>query len=229
MQGVNLDFKGALNTAELMPDTYLQAIAKHYIAVAMADHGDISGALAVVPSIPVHCEDSQGKALAGIAAAQARAGDMAGAWKTIQRMDGMLLSNRNWAYTEVAIEKLWAGDEESARQIVLARLQAPELSDKGNCAACCADCDPLDRALEEIARYQLGNGNFQGAVETSSHRDFVSRGEAFRVIAAQQILGRPEQEVLSWIDKEANPYSRSCALLGLAQGLVIKDLRQRMQ
>ena len=104
--------------------------------------------LALAIETEASLEDSWGIATPFIVAAQARAGDIAGAQETVKSIEGA--EDRSWPLAEIAGAQARAGDIAGAREAVKSIVEA----------------DAQALALAEIARAQAAAGDIAGAQET---------------------------------------------------------------
>jgi len=185
------------------------------IAISQAQAGDSPRALQTAGSIGIPY--MLAGTLAEVAGAQAERGDRLAADATLRKAMQVSSAIREAvakAPALMGIAQAYAkvGDRASATRTFQQARQTIRASD---------DDRYKTDALIDLAMAQSGAGDFSGAVETADGiRDVHARAHAWRVVAAAQ--GENREQVLSWIAKDIAPARKAYALLGLAEGLLVR-------
>ncbi len=142
-----------------------------------------------------------------VAGGQARAGDFAGAFATI---DSLHLHGDTHLLVLISRLQARSGDRDGARATILRARREAE-----------ADPDVRDLYTERLAEIQAEAGDLAAAVATLGRVSKFEKGLAVRGIAAGLTRSGQAQEVLDWA-LTLDPPLRSEALHGLANGVIAR-------
>jgi tetratricopeptide (TPR) repeat protein len=183
--------------------------------------GDIKGAFQIVEDLDLTF--AKDPALVGIGSAQAEAGDIEGALKTLKRIRKAKDAVRVEIAVALAHAKRWKEALQTADEI-----EAPAFEFK---------------ALLEIARLRVANGDdesglalFQKAIDALKDKGKADSIDYYRledsdperlyqVMKAEGEVGLAKN-ALEWINKQDSPFVKAMALTGLAEGLVTRQKTQ---
>jgi tetratricopeptide (TPR) repeat protein len=237
--GARQSMKQALEIAQGIKDTEMQARGRATIVCAQAGVRDLTGALQTLEQVPAKSRDYR-SAVAAVARAQAAAGQGKAALEAVAKLEAP--EPRAYALSQVIMGQAQAGDLKGARatgekalELILTLPQRQRGSPVHILANARAMAKDFKGALETasqrpvaaqttysvIAYWQAREGDMEGAERTlkaQSRKGSLSRELQMlgRVQAAQ---GR-EKEALAWAELRGTTADYGYALLGIAEGLV---------
>ncbi|WP_342349472.1 hypothetical protein [uncultured Nitrospira sp.] len=179
------DIAGAIEVAKTIPDGHASAKAWQGIAFVQIEAGSIQESLinlkrALRGASATQKSFAKSEVLWGIAACQAKAGDIAGALRTTELVE--IVAHKNHALREIAVYQAKAGNVKGALQTASRfRAEIPwpppyifilrDLARSGKVKQALEIADSLDSELEDspyeaIADGQAESGDIEGALET---------------------------------------------------------------
>jgi hypothetical protein len=192
-------------------------ISMQHIAIARAKAGNFKGALETAMAIEADVD-----ALREIAVLQAKAHDQAGARSTCaQALDVVSkIENPSWkisALVEIAKAQVEIGDGSGSGKTLEQALQTVAKVKDGVTGI--AGIARLPNALAEIAAVQAMAGDIKGALKTA---DAIKEPEGFQKLAKALAEAGNAQPALEWASTQSSPDAQSRALLGIAEGILIR-------
>jgi tetratricopeptide (TPR) repeat protein len=146
--------------------------------------------------------------------AQARVGDIEGAMQTVEAIGDRGARQRALRYIARTLARV--GDARKAVEISGGLLSASERA----------------LSLQEVSEAQADAGDRIGAVATiraATAIDFAPEGETLRTLARTLSGLSDTREALVWVNARSHPATRSWGLLGVAEGLLPRDVYPSMQ
>jgi RNA polymerase sigma factor (sigma-70 family) len=200
------DLEAALRTAAGLDQEVAREQVLFLVASQQASAGDLPGARKVLAAMTTDQKDS---ALAAIARAQARAGDVNAALETADRLRHQPLSRAD-ALEAIALAQAKAGHRDAAARSLQEALQLEVATLAGD------DQKDAARARGAVARARIGD--VRGALDAAAAlpgRD-ADRDDVVRQIALEQARAGDTKAALQTLETIKDPARRARALTDLA-------------